>query len=307
MSYTPYIQPSKPGQHPKMLNSSLYKKPSPTQSIPSTISKAGKSKVTKEIEDLQHLPVFTARTPSQKPKKDRKLSTEKDSQGINKIEVENDEEPQVQQYETDIAVSNNDRLNEQKQKKSKEKQKSEPERYHHQVPPDNVHEWINRIARSASPLPYFSPNKQVLLIPEPSSEDLGNKNDEENEENIDTLDTTGTNKPEKSTNSSSHTKAGEVETDVEISTETKEQITSATPTFSTPISSSVNAPPSSTFLDDQSYWRKENKQKNYLKIGNNSEIDSMENAIKKPRKTVLWNPPDKRAEARFKRTLENPW
>ncbi|KAL4002660.1 hypothetical protein ACH3XW_4375 [Acanthocheilonema viteae] len=303
MSYVPYIQSPNSEQYPKLLNSTLYEKSSPFQSVPSTIPNAGKNKISKETENLQFLRTATAKTPSQKTKKDGKVLTEKDSQKTNRVKVKNDEKPQIQQYETDISVSNNNRSAKRKRKK-KRKSKTKPERYQHQIPPDNVHEWIYRIARSAKSIPYFSPNKRVLLIPELSTEDSGDRNDEENGRNN---DATGTNTSEQSTNFPSYTNEGEVETDVEMSTETKEQSTPMTPTFPTSISASINAPPSDTFLNDQLYWRKENKQKKYLKIGNDSKINCAENTIERPKEKVLWNPPDKRAEARLNRTLENPW
>lgn len=36
-------------------------------------------------------------------------------------------------------------------------------------------------------------------------------------------------------------------------------------------------------------------------------IDDMENIAGKGKENIFWKPPDKRAEARFNRTLENPW
>ncbi|EJW81092.1 hypothetical protein WUBG_08000 [Wuchereria bancrofti] len=68
VSFMPYVQLQKPEQYPSRL---------PLQSIPPTTPI---DKIAKEIEDLQLLPAFTARTPSQKTEKDKKLSTEKDSQ-----------------------------------------------------------------------------------------------------------------------------------------------------------------------------------------------------------------------------------
>lgn len=50
MSYVSYVQPSKPGQHPKLLNSSSNGKPSPIQSVPPTILSTEKNKIAKEIE-----------------------------------------------------------------------------------------------------------------------------------------------------------------------------------------------------------------------------------------------------------------
>ncbi|VIO92531.1 Uncharacterized protein BM_BM8933 [Brugia malayi] len=317
MSFMPYAQLQKPEQYPSHL---------PPQSIPSTLQTTAIDKTAKEIEDLQLLPASTAKTPSQKTEKDKQLSTEKDSQatGESEVKVKDDEKPQFQEHETD--VSNENQLDKWKRKKyKKRKSKTEkrktgksddqkyrqttstqkPERYHHQIQPDHVHEWISRVARSTSPVPYFSPNKRVLLIPELSAENLDDTNDEESDtENKSSLDETGTNISEKLSNSLSHPNTM-METDVEISTETNEESTPMTPT---PISASVNAPPSSTFLDDQSYWKRENKQRKYLKTGNESKIiNDGDNISKNPTEKILWKPPDKRAEARFNRTLENPW
>ncbi|VDK73398.1 unnamed protein product [Litomosoides sigmodontis] len=313
MSYVPRVQSSRPEQYARLLNSGS---PSITQTIPPNTET---KKIAKQIEDL---PASTARSPSQKMEKNGKLSTEKD----NKADVGN-KEPEIQQYKADIPTSNNDRSDKRKRKKSKKKRKSKmneetkdtrkssdekypqsttmPQRYRHQIPPDNVHEWISRIAHSTSPIPYFSPNKRILLIPEPTN-DLNDKNEEENEENNDTLGETESNAPGKSTHSSSHTNAEEVETDVEISTETKERTTPRAPTIPTPASASINTPPSSAFLDDQPYWRKEKQQK-YLKMGANSNINHAGNTGEKAKEKILWNLPDKRAEARLNRSLENSW
>uniref|UniRef100_A0AAF5Q571 Uncharacterized protein n=1 Tax=Wuchereria bancrofti TaxID=6293 RepID=A0AAF5Q571_WUCBA len=261
VSFMPYVQLQKPEQYPSRL---------PLQSIPPTTPI---DKIAKEIEDLQLLPAFTARTPSQKTEKDKKLSTEKDSQ-TGETEAKDDEKPQFQQREID--VSNENQLGKRKQKEyKKRKSKTEPGRYHHQIQPDHVHEWISRVARSTSPVPYFSPNKRVLLIPELSAENLDDTNDEESDTgNKSSLDETGTNISEKLSNSLSHPNTM-LETDVEISTVTNEQSAPVTPT---PISASVNAPP-----------------------------NDGDNTNKKPTEKILWKLPDKRAEARFNRTLENPW
>uniref|UniRef100_A0A158Q7A0 Uncharacterized protein n=1 Tax=Elaeophora elaphi TaxID=1147741 RepID=A0A158Q7A0_9BILA len=267
ISSMPYVESSKPGQYPGSLSSRPYGKMiSSTQSLLSPVASTAENKIAKEIENLQFLPTSTARTPSQKRKKDEKASTEKHSQKINEVKV--------QQHEPDISVLSNNRLDKRKRKKSTKKRKSrrKPEaRYQHQVQSDNVHEWISRIACAASPLPYFSPNKRILLVPEPSTENMDDKNDEENK-NSDSWNTTGTNTTEKSTSPPSYSKAGEQETDVEISTEMKERSTPMTSSFSSPISSSINALPT-----------------------------------EKPKEKVLWNPPDRRAEARLNRTLENSW
>ncbi|VDN90588.1 unnamed protein product [Brugia pahangi] len=265
MSFMPYAQLQKLKQYPSHL---------PPQSIPSTLQTTAIDKTAKEIEDLQLLPAFTAKTPSQKTEKDKQLSTEKDSQATGESKVKDDEKPQFQEHETD--VSNENQLDKWKKKKyKKRKSETEPERYHHQIQPDHVHEWISRVARSTSPVPYFSPNKRVLLIPELSAENLDDTNDEESDtENKSSLDETGTNISEKLSNSLSHPNTM-METDVEISTETNEKSTPMTPT---PISASVNAPP-----------------------------NDGDNISKKPTEKILWKAPDKRAEARFNRTLENPW
>ncbi|EFO20665.2 hypothetical protein LOAG_07821 [Loa loa] len=123
MSFMPSgnVQPPKPGQYPKSLDSNPHKSPLPPQSVSPTVSTTITDKIAKEIELL---PASTAKTPSQKTKKDEKLSTEKHSQQTGEVEVEDDEEPQIRQRETDISVSNEKQLDEWKERKSKEKRKS---------------------------------------------------------------------------------------------------------------------------------------------------------------------------------------
>ncbi|MCP9258179.1 SWI/SNF-related matrix-associated actin-dependent regulator of chromatin subfamily A [Dirofilaria immitis] len=187
--------------------------------------------------DFQLLPASTARTPSQKTK-DEKIPIQKDYP----------------------------------QKNGKIK----PERYHHQIRVNNVHEWISRIGCSTSPIPYFSPNKRVLLIPEISTEDLADKNDEKNEENNDPLDAVENDTSKKLANPLPYLNAV-LETDVEIPNETKNGNVPIS-TFSLPTSVSFNTSPHGT-----------------------------ENMAQKSKEKILWNLPDKRAEARLNRILENPW
>ncbi|VDK74661.1 unnamed protein product [Onchocerca ochengi] len=304
-----YILPPKPGQDSRLLDSRPYESSSAIQPVPLTESNLVENKTIKEIEDLKLLPATTARTPSQKTKKGEKFSTEKkSSQQSGKIKS-----PPVRHTKTSekkekaYQAKPKEKLlkKDGKHKKPEIGTSSMPERYHHQIRADNVHEWISRIGRSTSPVPYFSPNKRVLLIPEASKEELVDQNDVEIEKNNDTLESVENDTSEKLPNSLTHPSAASVpETDVEIPIEMEEENTPTTQM--SPISASLNAPPKSTFLDDQFYWRNDSKRKKYSEPKKDSKINGEENTTEKPREKILWNPPDKRAEARLQRILENP-
>ncbi|KAM3723133.1 mRNA-decapping enzyme subunit [Dirofilaria immitis] len=276
VSSTPHILPPKPGLYPRLLDSTSHGSPSPTQLISSIEPDMMKNKITR---DFQLLPASTARTPSQKTK-DEKIPIQKDyPQKNGKIKLNpvvcintSKKKEKVYQAKPKEKLSKRDG----KHEKSKIGAVSMPERYHHQIRVNNVHEWISRIGCSTSPIPYFSPNKRVLLIPEISTEDLADKNDEKNEENNDPLDAVENDTSKKLANPLPYLNAV-LETDVEIPNETKNGNVPIS-TFSLPTSVSFNTSPHGT-----------------------------ENMAQKSKEKILWNLPDKRAEARLNRILENPW
>uniref|UniRef100_A0A915Q027 Uncharacterized protein n=1 Tax=Setaria digitata TaxID=48799 RepID=A0A915Q027_9BILA len=324
-SRMPNILVPKPGQYPLLYDNGPCGYPSSAQPFPSTESE----------KCLEFLHASTAKSPSQKRKNEPKVSVP-DSVKIDNFEKEEPEDGKEQQYDDDISVPSKDNLEKGKQKRRKKKQKinleeeevraaadqdqSEPQatstpasgRYQHQVKVDNVHEWISRIGRSTSPIPYISPNKRVILIPEPSTDDLHAKN-EESSGDPDPVDVPSEDtKREKQANVEKCTNEI-LETDVEIPVDIKEKSTSllktsptspTPPTFLTPISESLNAPPKDAFFDDQSHWRKNRKETKRLETRNDWQKNGEE--VKLSHK-LFWNPPDKRAEARLSRALESSW
>ncbi|VDO75227.1 unnamed protein product [Onchocerca flexuosa] len=74
-----HILSPKSGQDPRLLDSRPYESPSAVQPVPPTEIKMVENKMRKEIEDLKLLPATTARTPSQKTKKEEKFLIETDS------------------------------------------------------------------------------------------------------------------------------------------------------------------------------------------------------------------------------------
>ncbi|VDN06369.1 unnamed protein product [Thelazia callipaeda] len=146
---------------------------------------------------------------------------------------------------------------------------AKPEAYRHQVNADIVQEWIDRIGRLSSPINCVEPNERILLVAEPSD-----KSDDTVERKSDQTNTNNQSKDVSSRNNAANDDILDGTTDVEVPLNSEGQNTRLNPTFHSPVSASVNALPK--MVTERS---KENPS---------------------------WKLPDKRAEARLSRTLENP-